>query len=74
MAEPIAYSWKQATDLAGKTAVVTGVASGIGRATALAYAGAGVTVYGADINEAQGRATLEQVRARAAAASFCASI
>ncbi|MGA8707544.1 MAG: SDR family NAD(P)-dependent oxidoreductase [Steroidobacteraceae bacterium] len=70
MAEPIAYSWQQATDLAGKTAIVTGVASGIGRATALAYAGAGVSVYGADINEEQGRATLEQVRAAGGRGEF----
>ena len=35
----------------GKTIVVTGAASGIGRATALAFAGEGGIVYAADIDE-----------------------
>ena len=35
---------------AGKTIVVTGAASGIGRATALAFAGEGAIVYAADID------------------------
>jgi len=35
---------------AGKTVVVTGAASGIGRATALAFAGDGALVYAADID------------------------
>ena len=39
----------------GKTVVVTGAASGIGRATALAFAGEGGVVYAADI-DAQGLA------------------
>ena len=34
MAAAAALNWKQATDLTGKIVVVTGVASGIGRATA----------------------------------------
>lgn len=36
----------------GKTIVVTGAASGIGRATALAFSGEGASVYAADIDEA----------------------
>lgn len=36
----------------GKTVVVTGAASGIGRATALAFASEGATVYAADIDAA----------------------
>lgn len=35
----------------GKTIVVTGAASGIGQATALAFSGEGATVYAADIDE-----------------------
>src|SRR5437867_1721018 len=38
-------------DLAGKTAVVTGGGSGIGRGTVLALAGAGMHVVVADIEE-----------------------
>ncbi len=38
--------------LAGKTALVTAAAQGIGRATAIAFANAGATVWATDINEA----------------------
>ncbi len=38
--------------LTGKTAVVTAAAQGIGRATALAFAAEGATVWATDINEA----------------------
>jgi NAD(P)-dependent dehydrogenase (short-subunit alcohol dehydrogenase family) len=41
---------------AGKTAVVTGAASGIGRATVLKLAGEGAVVFAADIDEAGGTA------------------
>ena len=51
-------------DLSGKTALVTGAASGIGEAIAHALAGAGAFVYVADLNEEAG----EQVADRGARA------
>ena len=50
-------------DLAGKVAVVTGAASGIGRATATAFAGQGMRVVLADIEEAGLEATAADLRA-----------
>ena len=47
--------------LAGKTALVTAAAQGIGRATALAFANEGATVWATDINEA-GLKTLGEER------------
>ena len=41
---------------AGKCAVVTGAASGIGRATALLFAREGAVVYAADLNLARAKA------------------
>ncbi|WP_027060798.1 SDR family oxidoreductase [Mesorhizobium loti] len=38
-------------DLAGKVVVITAAAQGIGKASALAFANAGATVYATDINE-----------------------
>lgn len=40
------------TDLAGKTAIVTGAGSGIGRATALLYAAHGAKVVASDVTDA----------------------
>ncbi|MDD9961968.1 MAG: glucose 1-dehydrogenase [Gammaproteobacteria bacterium] len=45
----------------GKVALVTGAASGIGRATALAFAERGVAVMAADIDEAGGEATVNRI-------------
>ena len=45
---------------AGKVAVVTGAASGIGKASVLKLAGEGAHVFAADIDEAGGRALAEQ--------------
>lgn len=42
---------------AGKTIIITGAASGIGRATALIFAREGANVVCADINEAGARDT-----------------
>jgi NAD(P)-dependent dehydrogenase (short-subunit alcohol dehydrogenase family) len=47
--------------LRDKVAIVTGAASGLGRATALAFAEAGAEVVAADVDEAGGRAVAEQV-------------
>jgi 2-hydroxycyclohexanecarboxyl-CoA dehydrogenase len=55
-----------------KTAVVTGAASGIGRATATALADAGARVIVADINREQGEATAAMLRERGRKADFVA--
>lgn len=47
----------------GKVALVTGAASGIGRASALAFARLGAKVVVADVDEAGGAATAEQIEA-----------
>jgi NAD(P)-dependent dehydrogenase (short-subunit alcohol dehydrogenase family) len=46
--------------LAGKVAVVTGGASGMGRATALRFCAEGAKVVIGDMNEANGKATVEE--------------
>jgi NAD(P)-dependent dehydrogenase (short-subunit alcohol dehydrogenase family) len=48
-------------DLTGKVALVTGGASGLGRATTFALADAGATVVVADLDEAGGREVAERV-------------
>jgi NAD(P)-dependent dehydrogenase (short-subunit alcohol dehydrogenase family) len=50
-------------DMAGKTALVTGVASGIGRAIALRFAAEGVRLFLVDIDEVGLASTVEHVRA-----------
>ena len=54
----------------GKTAVITGAASGIGRATAEALAAAGAYVVLGDIAEDKGREAAEAIRANGADADF----
>src|SRR3569623_2127019 len=48
----------------GKTIVITGAASGIGRATALIFAREGANVVGADIKEAGVAETVEMIDAQ----------
>ena len=63
MADSVDYTWQQATNLAGKRVLLTGCASGIGRATAQLYAQAGAVVYGGDVNVEGGRAVVDGIRA-----------
>src|SRR5262245_50548287 len=49
------------TGLHGRVALITGAASGIGKAIALALAGEGVRVVVADMNESAGRASAAQL-------------
>jgi NAD(P)-dependent dehydrogenase (short-subunit alcohol dehydrogenase family) len=50
------------TNLSGKTVLVTGAASGIGKATALAFAGRGANLVICDTNEAGLEATARELR------------
>jgi NAD(P)-dependent dehydrogenase (short-subunit alcohol dehydrogenase family) len=57
-------------DIEGKVALVTGAASGIGKATALALADAGAAVIIADVDESGGCETLRAVHEAGARGSF----
>lgn len=59
-----------AGDLSGKVALVTGGATGIGRATALELSRAGAAVMVADFNSAQGEETVRLVRDGGGRAAF----
>lgn len=53
-----------------KTAVITGAASGIGRASALLFAEEGAKLIAADWDEARGSKVVAEIRARGGEASF----
>ncbi len=56
-------------DLSGKVAVLTGVASGIGKATARMLSSAGATIVGGDIDEKGAQATADEITAAGGTAS-----
>jgi len=57
-------------EIAGKVALITGAASGIGRATAVALAAAGASVVVADLDDRRGRETKEEIRGTGGKAEF----
>jgi len=60
----------ETAEFAGKVALLTGAATGIGRATALAFATAGAKVVVADIDERAGRETVQIIRDGGGDATF----
>ena len=54
----------------GKVAIVTGGASGLGRAQALLLAKEGAKVVVTDINEVKGKAVVEEIRSEGGDAIF----
>lgn len=60
-------------DFAGRVAIVTGGAAGIGRASALAFARAGASVMVADVDDTAGHETVSIARAAGGDAQFVAT-
>lgn len=60
----------ETSSLADKIALITGAASGIGRATALLFAGDGAAVAAVDINPAAGQEVVRQITAAGGQAIF----
>jgi NAD(P)-dependent dehydrogenase (short-subunit alcohol dehydrogenase family) len=60
-------------DFGGKTALVTGGASGIGKAIVRKFGAAGATIVFSDMNEAGGRALEQELRGQGAKAHFFVS-
>ncbi len=56
--------------LDGKVAVITGVSTGIGRASALLFAQEGAKVVGADINQRDGQTLMDEIRKAGGTAVF----
>lgn len=56
--------------LQGKVAIITGAASGIGRASALLFAAEGARVVAADVDEAGGAATVRRAKESGGEATF----
>ena len=57
--------------LSGKVAIVTGAASGIGRATGLVFAAEGAKICVADISETSGKETVSLIKQKGGEAFFC---
>lgn len=56
--------------LEGRVALISGTASGMGRAAALAFAREGASVFGADVDQEGGHATVEALRGEGLDADF----